>query len=528
MSLLDLQSDPAAFRAALLIDTDSGPRPFADVMDDFQRHDFEALDNGWKRAAGQEVSRDCCQRGWLERGRGHSKSSDVMVSATWALFASRRQLSGVVCAVDRDQAALDRDHVGRLVSLNPWLSKVIDVQQWRILNRHTGSAMEIMASDVASSYGLLVDFAVCDEVSLWPKRDLFDSILSSAAKRSTCLLLCIGNAGFQDSWVWNLREAIRADDRWHFSRLEGPVASWITAENLAEQRKLLPSVAFDRLWLNIWVSAGGDALSEAVITRAFDAAVRPQTRAVAAFDYVAGVDLGVSRDASAVCVLGVRRSHQGHGRIQLAATKVWRPRKGAKVDLQAVEDALADLHATFNFCQLNFDPWQMTHMASRLQSGNFGRMVKGSDRKPRLPMVEIPPVGANLQRIATSLIESFNDYRVALYPDEGLERDLRRLRVEERPYGFRLVSPHDELGHGDLGTAFSLALLAASELAAKKVITAGAIGSNNQPGQQPLTALERAYKRIDDENAYRRYVASLPDDEDEPPGFRRLMNLWGR
>jgi len=43
MKLLELQRDPAAFREALLIDTDAGPVPFAECMDDWQRADFEAL-----------------------------------------------------------------------------------------------------------------------------------------------------------------------------------------------------------------------------------------------------------------------------------------------------------------------------------------------------------------------------------------------------------------------------------------------------------------------------------------------------
>lgn len=44
------------------------------------------------------------------------------------------------------------------------------------------------------------------------------------------------------------------------------------------------------------------------------------------------------------------------------------------------------------------------------------------------------------------------------------------MHVVEKSYGFRLESPHDEHGHGDLGTAFALAMLAASELAAKPEI----------------------------------------------------------
>jgi hypothetical protein len=194
---------------------------------------------------------------------------------------------------------------------------------------------------------------------------------------------------------------------------------------------------------------------------------------------VAGLDLGVSRDASAVCVLGVRRSHDGHGLIRLAHTKVWRPSKDRKVNLQEVEDALLRLHSLFDFRQLSYDPWEARHMASRLQSAHLGKMVHGADRRHALPMAEVPPTGQNLQRIATAVLEGFNDRRVQLYADPDLRRDLTRLRVEERSYGFRLTSPRDELGHGDLGTAFSLAMLAATELATRPKIVLGTFDSGD-------------------------------------------------
>src|SRR5262245_40806309 len=106
MNLLNLQADPAAFRSALMIDTDSGPAPFAEKMDAWQDADFRALDSGWQRAvlgASQEAT---YQRAWLERPRGHSKSLDLALQSSWALFASRRRLSLIGCAADLDQARL--------------------------------------------------------------------------------------------------------------------------------------------------------------------------------------------------------------------------------------------------------------------------------------------------------------------------------------------------------------------------------------------------------------------------------------
>jgi len=480
MDLLNLQSDPAAFRASLLIDTDAGPKPFE--MDPWQRTDFLALDAGWMRAVVGSTAEAQYQRGWLERARGHSKSLDLGVMAAWALFASRRRLSGIAAAGDQDQARILRDAIGRLTYINPWLSRFLEVTNNRVTNPNTGSTLDIITSDAPTSYGLTPDFVIADEVVHWRKRDLWDSLLSSAAKRSTCMLVCISNAGLSDDWTWKLREAVRTDPSWYFSRLEGPVASWITQDRLAEQQRLLPSIAYRRLWLNEWTTGGGDALTEEDIKLAFRSDLRPMTSATSGYEFVAGLDLGVSRDASAICVLGVHRQQHpanvmqfvsqfhpiaAHGKIRLAYTKIWRPVKGTRVNLSEVEAALLDLHKRFNLRQLNYDPWEMRAMAARLQSAGLGTLVHGSDRRATLPMVEITPTGKNLQAIATATLEAFADRRLELFEDPDLRRDLSRLRVEERQYGFRLVSPRDEFGHGDLGNAFSLALLAASDLAAE-------------------------------------------------------------
>lgn len=75
------------------------------------------------------------------------------------------------------------------------------------------------------------------------------------------------------------------------------------------------------------------------------------------------------------------------------------------------------------------------------------------------------------------MIESFADHRFQLYPCEPLHRDLLKLRVEEKSYGFRLSSPRDSDGHGDTFSAFALALVLAHEHAGKRGGTVGAFSS---------------------------------------------------
>ena len=164
--LKNLATDPAAFRAALRIDADAGPRLFGESLDDWQRRDFEILDPACRAIVGQDVEAKY-RRAWIERPRGHSKTSDIAAVALWLLFASRRKLSGVAAAADKDQAALLRSAILGYTRFNPWLSQFVNVQAYVVKNPHTASELRILSSDVATSWGVTPDFIVADELAHW-------------------------------------------------------------------------------------------------------------------------------------------------------------------------------------------------------------------------------------------------------------------------------------------------------------------------------------------------------------------------
>ena len=369
----------------------------------------------------------------MERGRGHSKTTDLAVTCIWALVFATRPIRGYCFAADQDQAGLLKAAMATIVRLNPWLGSVIDVQKDVAVNvgkGHPGEGgkLSIEASDVASSYGILPDLIIADELVHWEgDGSLWHSIISSAAKRSNCLLVVITNAGFVDSWQWAVREAARTDESWNFSRLDGPQASWLTEERLAEQRRMLPAVAYLRLWGNQWSSGGGDALTEADIRAAFDRDIKPLSSRVSGWLYVAGVDLGVKRDASAVVVLGVPGDGKA-GRIRLVRSRRWKPVPGSKVDLMKVERYILDLDARFGLEFVAFDPWQAELLGQRLEADSEhrrrnSRRVYGSQSWAR----EVPPTGSNLRAQASLLVECFTDRRVECYPDDLLRIDLTKL-----------------------------------------------------------------------------------------------------
>lgn len=530
-------ASPASFRRDLVLDVDGVARQFGDVMAPFQVRDFAALDTGLMKCNGRATA-DAKMRAYLERPRGHSKTTDIAILCVWALAFAARPIRGYAFAADQDQSKLLKDAMATIVRLNPWLAGILNVGKGNtvenIAAQHPGQGgkLEIFSSDVASSYGILPDLLVIDELTNWAgDGSLWHSLISSAAKRGSCFLAVISNAGFADSWQQSVRESARVDQAWYFSRLDGPQASWISRERLAEQERLLPAVAFRRLWLNEWSSGGGDALTEQDIAAAFFPTLRPLSTAIPGLEFVGGLDLGVSRDASAVCILGVRRRHADHGVIRLAFTKVWRPSKGKKVDLQQVEDCLFALHDRFNLRALNYDPWNAAHLASRLQAGGLSvhqRQLGRLHATTKVPMVEVPQTGQSLQKMASVLLEAFADRRLELYPDDELKRDLTRLRVEERQYGFRLTSPRDALGHGDLATAFALAMLAGSDLAARRKRAAGSAIDQSTTDTPFLRALRRHEADADE---HLREMAALHAGGNNADGledWRQLMTQVGR
>ncbi len=481
-----MQTDPAIFRQHLLIDGDSGPRRLGDSLDPWQRSDFEALDPGWKRVAGLPVT-DPIQRAYLERPRGHSKTTDEAVMATWGLLASQRQISGVVAAAKKDQARLLRDAMSKLVSLNPWLAEILEIQAYRVVNRHTGSTMEILSSEGDTNYGLTPDFCLVDELHAMDTDELWVSLFSAVAKRSNAMLVVITNAGTGcgSSWQWKLREAARLDAGWYFHSLDGPKASWISEKHLAEQRRMLPPLAFDRLWLNKWTSGSGDALTEEDIVASVlhDA---PWTVRKPGQVMVAGLDIGIAKDATALVILakcvgetqlitkrkkpaGVPRAIQamqelgmlpgnpdfeeithtveGTGRLRVAAVQLWKPERGKRVDLAEVERAIIRANEHFGLASLAYDPHQAEYLADRLLAAG-------------VPVERVPFTGANLQSMATSVLDAFSSRNIELYQHEQLLQDLRSLRVEEKSYGLRLTSPRGPSGHGDSATALALSIYA--------------------------------------------------------------------
>lgn len=480
-----LKADPQLFRTKLRIKTPDGPKVLAESLDDWQAEDFEATDEAWKSAVGLPAN-PIKKRFYWERPRGHSKTTDIAVQVCWAIFAAKDKINGVAVAADKDQARLIRDAIDKLRRLNKWLRPYIKVDAYKVSNPRTGSELEVLSGDAGSSYGLLVEFAVVDELSHWGKRDMWDSIFSTAGKQET-LILVISNAGWENEWQFEERNKLAKHPDWCFRRLDGPVASWITPKRLAEQRDILPPRVFARLWLNQWTAGGGDALEPDEIERAITLTEPPRLVREEGWIHIAGVDIGVKTDATAIVVIsknigqslpapplprnfGIRSSLsdllpefrgssdqdeyeiiEGTNRLRLTHVRVWQPTPGNEVPLNEVEQALLKLHEMIGLSAIAFDPSQARQMIQTLEGKGLNAYPANQTSRSVVEMTQ-------------ATYDAFKLRLLDLYREPLLIADLQALRLKDKRGGARFESPRNSKGgtkHGDCATALQICLLEA-------------------------------------------------------------------
>lgn len=341
-------------------------------MQPWQAADFCALDPAWRKLAGHDVKAQV-QRAWIERPRGHGKTSDMAAQIAWILLFAKRRVEGLAAAADRDQATLIHNAVERLAKANPHLFKPLQFVKHEIRNRDTGSRLQVISSDVGSSWGALPHFVICDELCHWEKPDLWHSLLSSAAKQANGVLAVLTNAGVGRGWQWDVREAARRNAEsktpsWHFSTLAGTQAPWLSEEHLEEQRQLLPAPIYERLWQNIWQHSDGDFVTLAEAEACRDASLTKQTHGRPGQHYFAAVDYAEKRDFTAAVVLHRELSNDGQTHLVVDRMDVAVPSPRQPVELSWVEQWMEEVAAGFHSVTFILDEWQLLGVIQSKQS----------------------------------------------------------------------------------------------------------------------------------------------------------------
>lgn len=435
--------DPLAFLVDLMIPSVHGPHRFGDCMADFQRERFKGIAPALLAVArGQKPP---IGRFWWEATKGASKDSDLAACLLWLLGFTTRPLLCQVGAADADQADEMRKAAKDILRLNPWLAQRVELQNWRILCRATEATCEIVAADTAGSHGARPDVLIINELSHITKQEFAENLRDNAAKVPQGLVAIATNAGFTGTWQFKWREQARATDRWGFFAWSQP-APWLDPAEIDEARGRNSSGRFLRLFCGQWVSGSGDALDPADV----EAAVTLQGPSIdreRRWVYVGGFDLGYKHDHSAFAIVA---RHPVTQRMRLVQLFSWAPGPSGEVDLQVVENTIAWAHERFRLATVNYDPHQAALMAQRL-------------KKRRVQVNEVPFVGGNLNAMASVVLETFRSRMIDLWRDELLLKDLGRLVIVEKSYGYKLESTRDADGHADRATALTLAMLAARD-----------------------------------------------------------------
>lgn len=487
--LRELQSDPARFRERLLIPSAHGAKPLGEIAADFQTKDFAVLDRSF--LAVSQGRKPEPGRIWIERTKGCSKDGDLSAMLLWLLAFSPRSLTCQAAAADLQQADELRKSARAILRLNGWLDRLIEIQANAIVNRHTDSRCDILTADASGSHGSRPDVLILNELTHIRDREFASTLMDNSSKMPSGLVVVATNAGFIGSWQEEWRTNAIESDRWHFSAFTSP-APWLDGAELKEARRRNSDNRYRRLWLGEWTGNSESAFEASLIEKAVKLQ-GPLSGPVPGWSFAAGIDIGLTRDSTAVVVLAkhtgqtIRKPSAmpivsnstiramcdiglmdelpqpedevtivpGTGRLMLAHLCVWKPENGEKIDLEAVEREILAIHRRFKLQRLAADPWQAELLMQRLGRQN-------------IPTSLVPFTPSNLQSMASGMLDAFREGNVDLYRDETLIADLKQLRLEERAYGYRLTSPRgadgDGTAHGDAATALQLALHAARGL----------------------------------------------------------------
>lgn len=471
------------------VPTGAGARRFGDCMADFQAERFAALNPSLVAVAtGAEPP---CRRFFIEATKGASKDSDLAVCLLWLLAFSPRCLRIQIGAYDQDQAGEIRLIVRQLLRidapLNRAIASLVEVRADAIENTRTGSRAEILTTDSKGSHGSRPDVVIVNELSHIGDKEFAETLLDNADKCPRGIVVCATNSGWSDSWQAEWRAAAVASPRWFVHEYQRP-APWISTDDLADSQRRNPPARFQRLWHGIWTAGEGDAIDGGLIDQAFCLS-GPHDAPKPGYAYILAVDLSITRDSTCAIVLGLdcgwsrdlpgkpRPRHRLHDalvdlgysdiedepeieseflggsrNIELARLVRWQPSPGHRVPLTDVEQTIADLSRLFGVQKILADNYQAELMVQHLQQVGH-------------PATGIQISQSTRRAIASATLTAFQERRLRLFAHDQLNREVRALRIREKPNDVVVLeSPRTNGSHGDCAFAMGLGLLGIRDL----------------------------------------------------------------
>jgi len=243
-----------AFLASVVISCQPQPRRFLDAADKWQWEKvLDPLIPAVEAAIGQRDGPLPYDGFCFILHKGADKTSVAGRICSYCVQFAPRRVSIVHAAADRDQAAELRKVMTEEKALNPWFLPGYEIHNYDITGP-TGD-VEILSSDAKTSHGKRADLIICDELTVWKSRELWDTLNSTSVKRQGCLTLILCNAGYAGTWQDAAIKEFKKSPRWYVYHPSGIVASWINRQKVDEIRKTMLPTEAQRLFDNIFVES---------------------------------------------------------------------------------------------------------------------------------------------------------------------------------------------------------------------------------------------------------------------------------
>jgi len=382
--------------------------------------------------------------------KGCSKTTSLGALALFEL-CTRADAEIVIAAAARDQAAIMLRQAAGFVRRSPALQARLTVKQREVAHRQLGGRVRILASDVDTADGLIVDLALVDELHRHHSPELYAVLRDGLGKRNG-RMVTISTAGWdRDSPLWKARQsalergAVRDGAYLRGGHPDGSFAlhEWSLVDGrddpddlaVVKQANPLSTVTIEDLrarhesptttrgeWLrfacNIWTEGEDEWLP----ADAWEACEDPDAEIPAQAEVVLGVDVATKRDTSAV----VRLWRRPDGRVVVEA-EVYAPRgDGTALDLSLVEAAIRRNADRYDVRTAVYDRWAFERSAQEL--ADFG-----------LNMIELPQSAERLTVASQDLYTAIVSGELAHNGDPTLAAHVRAGAVKQHERGWRLV-----------------------------------------------------------------------------------------
>ncbi|MHB8136356.1 MAG: terminase large subunit domain-containing protein [Anaerolineaceae bacterium] len=379
--------------------------------------------------------------------------------AIYKLFCGGINSEIASVAFDSDQARIIFDMARKSIERNPILLSSVKIYHNRIYVPATDSSYEVVPNEHLSIRGRNFSTVIFDEAQAFGMdRKLLDALAENPTRPDSLMYITSYASAGKNAWLYDLYERglSKRDDKFYMMWSHDNLSEWVTGEYLKRQEDRLPTEIYQQLHQNQFVDGSANLITKEELRKCTDCNLTPKLGGQK-HKYYLGLDLGISKDKTAVCV--VHRDDTDN-LIYLDYIRTFAGTKQSPVMISDVEQELLMLNRNFNIKMNVFDPWQLKSVSQRL--------------KGKIKIEEFNFTTTAIQRLSQNLHYLFRNSLIRIFSHKELEDELLSMIVETKSYGWRVNHPPS--GHSDHCIALGMASLYAVQ---NKKPTAGVLISES-------------------------------------------------